>query len=112
MNPFYAERCPLCGRILMNEYTPFMGPHAYNLFVCSPHYFYSQDIFGQIPIKSEISILNYHLIYTPDQTTIYQFDGPEQNYYHYIFTFKGHFPIDWKNPSEASNRIKNMLIFS
>lgn len=61
------------------------------------------------PIYSRIRIPGFHLMYEPEETSI--FKAPSGQKYKYVCTLPGHLEIDFANLQATSERIKKLLIF-
>lgn len=113
MNPYHKDICPLCQTPLENTNSVSSYAGTVNLYDCpKEHYTLSENADTGLPILARIRMPLFHLLYSPEETTVYLLDPPPATSYHYVCVIPGYFPLLWDNLDQSAQRLKNLLIFS
>lgn len=119
MNLIHTDFCPICHQPLTQH-----ADIDERAFECRKHYFVRVSLFD--PNKPDylvVFIPGFELQYTwsPEETYILKtknlFGGrvgaTTESYERIVVcNVKEHFPIDWDNLEQTSQRIKNLMVFS
>lgn len=125
-DPYQLSECPICKEKLTIHKSDQFSRTRYEIHECevdpivsarfaaqpySSHYFVSLDKDGQ-PIKSEIRIPGFLLMYVGNETSVFKYESPLSQTYHYVTTLDQHFPLDFSDLNKASERLNNLIVFS